>query len=68
MSADCRAIFVYGTLMRGQQRESMWTKVPEQILPACARARLYDLGPFPAIVAGEDLPGKEIRHGVDLAR
>lgn len=48
------SIFVYGTLKRGQLRASMWPCAPIQIRPAIIRAALYDTGPFPAILVGED--------------
>ena len=42
-------LFVYGTLKRGECRESMWPRKPTQIREAFVRARLYDLGAYPAI-------------------
>jgi len=42
-------LFVYGTLKRGECRESMWPRKPLRIREAFIRARLYDLGPYPAI-------------------
>lgn len=48
------SIFVYGTLKRGQLRETHWPHPPLSIQPGFIRARLYDLGPYPAIVAGSE--------------
>jgi gamma-glutamylcyclotransferase (GGCT)/AIG2-like uncharacterized protein YtfP len=48
------SIFVYGTLKSGHLRASMWPCEPLSIRPATIRAELYDTGPFPAILAGED--------------
>jgi gamma-glutamylcyclotransferase (GGCT)/AIG2-like uncharacterized protein YtfP len=42
-------LFVYGTLKRGECRESMWPRKPTRIREAFVRARLYDLGAYPAI-------------------
>ncbi len=48
------SIFVYGTLKRGHLRASMWPCDPISIRPATIRAELYDTGPYPAILRGED--------------
>jgi len=48
-------LFVYGTLKRGQCRETMWPRPPVSIRPAFIRGRLYDLGPYPAIWCGDCL-------------
>ncbi len=42
-------LFVYGTLKRGECRESMWPRKPICIREGFILARLYDLGPYPAI-------------------
>jgi len=42
-------LFAYGTLKRGECRESMWPKKPIRVREAFIRARLYDIGPYPAI-------------------
>lgn len=47
-------IFVYGTLKRGQCRESCWPEVPLQIRPAWVHGCLFDLGPYPALIHGQD--------------
>ena len=49
-----RAVFVYGTLMRGQCRERSWPRRPLSIEPAWTLGRLYDLGHYPALVEGTD--------------
>jgi gamma-glutamylcyclotransferase (GGCT)/AIG2-like uncharacterized protein YtfP len=41
--------FVYGTLKRGECRESMWPRKPLRIREGFVLARLYDLGDYPAI-------------------
>ncbi|MGV3486875.1 MAG: gamma-glutamylcyclotransferase family protein [Planctomycetaceae bacterium] len=57
MAPDCRSmitdIFVYGTLKRGECRESMWPRRPLQIRPAYVRGQLYDIGPYPALLVDE---------------
>lgn len=47
-------VFVYGTLKRGQCRESVWPHPPLAVRPAWVRGELYDLGPYPAMLAGTD--------------
>lgn len=50
------AIFVYGTLQRGQVRERCWPRPAQCIEPATVHGWLFDLGPYPALVippAGE---------------
>ena len=50
--------FVYGTLKRGECREEVFSRHLDEdefeIVPASVKAELYDLGPYPAIVPGED--------------
>jgi gamma-glutamylcyclotransferase (GGCT)/AIG2-like uncharacterized protein YtfP len=58
--ADIIHVFVYGTLKSGECRERCWPYRPMKIQPATLRASLYDLGPFPAIVAGPDLMHGEV--------
>lgn len=45
--------FVYGTLKRGECRESMWPRKPIRIREGFILARLYDLGDYPAIRVDE---------------
>jgi gamma-glutamylcyclotransferase (GGCT)/AIG2-like uncharacterized protein YtfP len=56
------AIFVYGTLKRGQSRERCWPRAPLTVEPATVRGALYDLGPYPALVQGDDLVAGELWH------
>jgi gamma-glutamylcyclotransferase (GGCT)/AIG2-like uncharacterized protein YtfP len=44
------AIFVYGTLQRGQVRERSWPRLALRVEPATVRGWLFDLGPYPALV------------------
>ncbi len=48
------SIFVYGTLKQHHLRASMWPCKPISIRSATIRAELYDTGPFPAILRGDD--------------
>ena len=56
------AIFVYGTLQRGQVRERSWPRPPISIESATAGGALYDLGEYPALVPGDDTVGGELWH------
>jgi gamma-glutamylcyclotransferase (GGCT)/AIG2-like uncharacterized protein YtfP len=47
------AVFVYGTLKRGGERERCWPRRPLSVEPATVLARLYDLGPYPALLPAE---------------
>jgi len=60
MSSEPTAIFVYGTLKRGQERERCWPRRPVAIEPATVRGALFDLGPYPALVEGDDTVGGEL--------
>jgi gamma-glutamylcyclotransferase (GGCT)/AIG2-like uncharacterized protein YtfP len=63
-----RRLFVYGTLKRGQCRGSMWPRKPQRIETAFIRARLYDLGLYPAIrVDGliDDHEARGVEDGLD---
>lgn len=48
------ALFVYGTLQRGRRRERCWPRQPLDVEPAWTLGCLYDLGPYPALIAGAD--------------
>jgi gamma-glutamylcyclotransferase (GGCT)/AIG2-like uncharacterized protein YtfP len=48
------AIFVYGTLKRGQCREKCWPLPPQEVLTAWTFGQLFDLGPYPALLPGKD--------------
>ena len=45
-------VFVYGTLKRGQCRETMWPRPPLSIRPGFVRGWLFDLGLYPAMWCG----------------
>ena len=62
MSHQPTSIFVYGTLKRGQCRERCWPRPPLRIEPATVRGALYDLGPYPALVEGNDCIAGELWH------
>lgn len=49
------AIFVYGTLKREQLRGRLWPRPALSIEPAIAKGTLYDLGPYPGLVDGDQL-------------
>jgi len=55
-----QAVFVYGTLKRGQSRENCWPHQPLSIDAATVRGTLFDLGPYPGLVAGNDLIAGEL--------
>ncbi|TWU66393.1 MULTISPECIES: gamma-glutamylcyclotransferase [Crateriforma] len=48
------AVFVYGTLKKGQCRESCWPLQPESIQDASIRANLFDREDYPALGQGEN--------------
>lgn len=62
MTRTAEAIFVYGTLQRGELRERCWPRQPLRIEWCTLRGQLRDLGAFPAMVAGEDLILGELWH------
>jgi gamma-glutamylcyclotransferase (GGCT)/AIG2-like uncharacterized protein YtfP len=62
MDPSITAIFVYGTLKRGQCREHCWPHLPLRVEGATIRGRLLDLGPYPALVEGDDLIAGEVWH------
>ncbi|MCC5786726.1 MAG: gamma-glutamylcyclotransferase [Phycisphaerales bacterium] len=47
------SVFVYGTLKRGQCRETCWPAAPVDVRPAQVQGLLYDLGAYPALRNGE---------------
>ena len=47
-------MFVYGTLKSGQWRGKCWTIAPLDIRPAWTLGELYDTGPYPALIEGQD--------------
>ncbi|MEM8735743.1 MAG: gamma-glutamylcyclotransferase family protein [Planctomycetota bacterium] len=46
--------FVYGTLKTGQVRENNWPVKPLRVEQAWTLGRLYDTGPYPALLQGQD--------------
>lgn len=54
------AVFVYGTLKRGQSRENCWPHQSLSIDTATVRGALFDLGPYPGLVAGDNLIAGEL--------
>lgn len=55
-----QALFVYGTLKRDGSRAGRWPQPPVEVRAATLRAALYDLGPYPAIGAGDDSVAGEL--------
>ena len=53
-------VFVYGTLKRGEAREKCWPRRPLSVEPATVRGRLYDLGPYPALIEGAETVAGEL--------
>ena len=56
------AVFVYGTLKRGECRAKFWPRLPIAVESVTIRGRLYDLGPYPALGPGDDTIRGEIWH------
>ena len=54
MADDPNAVFVYGTLKSDQKRGRSWPRKPTSVLPAWTNGQLYDLGPYPGMIAGPD--------------
>ena len=54
------AVFVYGTLKRGQEREPCWPRAPRAVIRAKTKGRLHDLGPYPALIPGDDWIAGEV--------
>ena len=48
------AFFVYGTLKSGNSRAKAWPHPPSSIQIGYTQAKLFDLGPYPALAEGED--------------
>lgn len=55
-------MFVYGTLKRGEAREQCWPRRPSKVEAATVCGALYDLGPYPALVAGDETITGELWH------
>jgi gamma-glutamylcyclotransferase (GGCT)/AIG2-like uncharacterized protein YtfP len=60
MNSSITAVFVYGTLKRGQCRERCWPRAPRAIQSATITGRLIDLGPYPALVPGDETIAGEL--------
>jgi gamma-glutamylcyclotransferase (GGCT)/AIG2-like uncharacterized protein YtfP len=60
MSSAPTAIFVYGTLKRGQERERCWPRRPIAVELATVCGAIFDLGPYPALVEGDDTVAGEL--------
>ncbi len=60
MTEQPHAVFVYGTLKRGEVRERCWPRKPVAIDEANVRGALYDLGPYPGLVDGDDVVAGEV--------
>jgi gamma-glutamylcyclotransferase (GGCT)/AIG2-like uncharacterized protein YtfP len=58
--SEVHCIFVYGTLMRNEEREGYWPRAPLSVEPAETRGALYDLGEYPALLEGDDWIGGEL--------
>lgn len=54
------AVFVYGTLKRGDVREKCWPRTPVKVEGATVRGELYDLGPYPGLIEGDDVVAGEL--------
>jgi gamma-glutamylcyclotransferase (GGCT)/AIG2-like uncharacterized protein YtfP len=50
-------IFVYGTLKRGEANERVWPCKPTQVRNGSTFAKLFDLGPYPAMTRADDVDG-----------
>ncbi|MCU0712620.1 MAG: gamma-glutamylcyclotransferase [Pirellula sp.] len=50
------AFFVYGTLKKKQLRGGMWPRQPVSVVPGVVRARLFDIGPYPAALHCQAAP------------
>lgn len=48
------SIFAYGTLKRGGERDHVWPYQPHHWSVAHIRGALYDLGPYPGLLPGDD--------------
>lgn len=55
-----RAVFVYGTLKRGQVRQRCWPCPPQSVVPAWIRGSLYDRADYPALRPGGDRVSGEL--------
>ena len=54
VNVETTDFFVYGTLRRGECRESCWPCDPLAVQIAYVRGALFDLGPYPGMIPGDD--------------
>lgn len=59
---EVTAVFVYGTLKRGQCRAPLWPIPPQRVEVARARGALYRLETYPALLPGPDIVLGELWH------
>jgi gamma-glutamylcyclotransferase (GGCT)/AIG2-like uncharacterized protein YtfP len=64
------AVFVYGTLKRGQCRSGLWPAQPLSVQAAWTRGTLFERSDYPAMTAGEDRVLGELWcfDGADITR
>ncbi len=60
MDAQPHAFFVYGTLKQGLSNYHLIAAFVRTSVPATIRGRLYDVGPFPALAAGDEVVRGEV--------
>ncbi len=60
LADDLQHIFVYGTLKRGECRERCWPKPAHSVRSAWTLGALFDTGPYPAFLPGNDRVAGEI--------
>ncbi|MDP9371083.1 MAG: gamma-glutamylcyclotransferase [Chloroflexota bacterium] len=70
MEPEPTALFVYGTLKRGRFNHPLLAPYARAVEPASIRGELYDVGLYPALVAGEGtVRGELVRLAApDLSR
>ncbi|MBE0658222.1 MAG: gamma-glutamylcyclotransferase [Bryobacteraceae bacterium] len=62
------AIFAYGTLMRGESRHGVLAAAgPLRIVAATAQGRLINIGPYPAVLEGDETVHGEYCEFEDLS-
>lgn len=53
MNDPISAVFVYGTLKRGEVRARFWPRPAVSVEAAVIQGQMHDLGPYPALVDGQ---------------